>query len=168
MTVDDIIKKAKKVLIWSKTYWDRKELLPGEYNQGEINEAFNNWNWSERELKEAIIAYEDEQKKRRSKTESRKTLYEYKKIIGDKPMLNDKKKFTRLTIESSYGTKQTYEFDSEDVCAEELISAFYALMIGSTYQETSTLELMKQFAEDKLKVLKRDQEDKTDKTVDDE
>ena len=55
-----MIPTSKNVLLWSKKYWDRSHQFgEEEYSQQDINEAFNQWNWAERDLKEAIKSYEE-------------------------------------------------------------------------------------------------------------
>ena len=57
-TIKDLIHKTKETLIWSKKYWDRSHQFGEvEYTVPEINEAFNNWNWAEKDLKEASALF---------------------------------------------------------------------------------------------------------------
>ncbi len=70
------------------------------------------------------------------------------------------KEFTKLTCESSYGIKTTYEMDSEDPDIEDLMQGFYTLLIGATWSEITILEYMRDFANDKLAVLKKNDDDK--------
>lgn len=65
----------------------------------------------------------------------------------------EKQEFTRLTLESSYGSKTIVEFDNEDMDAYELTGAFFTCMVGATFVPVSILEAMRDFAENNLEVL---------------
>ena len=60
--INKIIEKTKDVLQWSKIYWDRTHYFDeeNEYSEQDINEAFNKWNWAERDLKKLIEEYHPE------------------------------------------------------------------------------------------------------------
>lgn len=62
---------------------------------------------------------------------------------------NDKK-FGRLIWEDSNGRRIAYEWDHTMIEMEELLNAFYSIMIGITWQPTTILSNMKEFAEEKL------------------
>ena len=49
-----------------------------------------------------------------------------------------------------------------DAGADEIIEAFYSMMVGLTFPETTVLRAMKEFAEDRLEVLARDNKDEAD------
>lgn len=157
MTIEKIIKLAKDVLIWSKKYWDRSHQFgEEEYTEQDINEAFNKWNWAETDLKNAIIQYEDEQneiRKRNLVPEYKQIKFFNKKQEDSKMNTEREKQFTKMTFESSYGVKQTVELNTEDPEIEDLVDAFYSMMVGATWQERTILETLKQFAESKLKAL---------------
>ena len=74
--------------------------------------------------------------------------------------MDRREQFTRLTLESSYGSKTIVEFDNEDIDVYELVNAFFTCLIGATFQPTSILRTMKEFAEDSLEVLEPDKEEK--------
>ena len=46
--------------------------------------------------------------------------------------------------------------------ADDIIEAFYSMMVGLTFPETTVLRAMKEFAEDKLEVLEPDNKDEAD------
>jgi hypothetical protein len=56
-------------------------------------------------------------------------------------------KFTRLTLEQS-DKKITWEVPYEDATGEDLVQAFYSLMIGMTFLPTTIRQSMKEFVED--------------------
>lgn len=56
-------------------------------------------------------------------------------------------KFTRLTLEQS-DKKITWEVPYEDVTGEDLVQAFYSLMIGMTFLPTTIRQSMQEFVED--------------------
>ena len=51
---------------------------------------------------------------------------------------------TRLTLEN-YENKFSWETPYNDVGAEELINAFYSLMIGATFPEKTIIDVMAEF-----------------------
>ena len=73
--------------------------------------------------------------------------------------MQEKKEFTCFEHENSYGVKTVIEMNTEDPDMEECVNAFYAMMVSATYPETGILKAMKQFAEDKLAVLEKKDED---------
>lgn len=56
-------------------------------------------------------------------------------------------KFTRLTLEQS-DKKITWEVPYEDATGEDLVQAFYSLMIGLTFLPTTIRQSMQEFVED--------------------
>ena len=56
-------------------------------------------------------------------------------------------KFTRLTLEQS-DKKITWEVPYEDATGEDLVQAFYSLMIGMTFLPTTIRQSMQEFVED--------------------
>jgi len=61
--LEKLIKLVKKTLEWSKIYWDRThQLEENVYSQLDINEAFNNWNWAEKDLIDFIKEIEEHEK----------------------------------------------------------------------------------------------------------
>jgi hypothetical protein len=56
-------------------------------------------------------------------------------------------KFTRLTLEQS-DKKITWEVPYEDATGEDLVQAFYSLMIGMTFLPTTVRQSMQEFVED--------------------
>lgn len=158
MLNNDIIKKlihsAKMSLYWSKKHWDMTHGLDAnEYPVPDINKAFNEWNWADRDLKEAISMVEAEMEKEQ-KEKDELFLFDknnVKKTTEEIMCEDDKKEFTRLTHESSYGVKTTIEFDSEDVSAEDYIQAMVTIMTSATFTPTTILRSMYDYAHDALK-----------------
>ena len=136
--LEKITQLAKEVLRWSKTYWDRSHQL-GEatYTEPEINEAFNNWNWAEEDLKDFILEM-DKQK--------------------PKDML-EKKEFTRITHESSYGVKTVLDFDREDLGPDDYMQAIVTIMTSATFTPVTIYKTMYEFAKDALAALCNDKEE---------
>ncbi len=56
-------------------------------------------------------------------------------------------KFTRLTLEQS-DKKITWEVPYEDATGEDLVQAFYALMIGISFLPVTIRQSMREFVED--------------------
>lgn len=77
-------------------------------------------------------------------------------------MYNDEKKFTRLTVENSYGHKITVDWDHEDVDMEDLLNAFYASLIGLTWQPETVLRNMRDFADERLALYDKEKKDEED------
>lgn len=148
----EIVKLARKYILLGKKYWDythpffEEEKVP----QTAINEAFNNWNWAEKELVDKIKEYEDLEAQQKANAD---------KETADKifnTMEEDRKEFTRFTLETSYGDKTIKELDTEDPDIEDCVHAFYTIMIGSTWQARTILEGMRDFAESMLKTIEPD------------
>lgn len=146
----EIVKLARKYIALGKKYWDlthpffEEEKVP----QTCINEAFNNWNWAEKELYDKLKEYEDLESEQKANADKETA----QKIFNT--MEEDRKEFTRFTLETSYGDKTVKEMDTEDPDIEDCIHAFYTIMIGSTWQAKTILEGMRDFAEDMLKTMK--------------
>ena len=68
-------------------------------------------------------------------------------------MYKEKEPFSRLTLESSYGTKQIAEWDHEDISIDDILDAFYGILIGATWHPQTILQAMQEFAEEKLEAL---------------
>ena len=66
---------------------------------------------------------------------------------------------TKLTLESWEKT-HSFEAPYSDMDATELVEAFYGLMVSATFSEVGTLEVMRDFAEEKLACLKPETIDK--------
>ena len=66
---------------------------------------------------------------------------------------------TKLTLES-WGKFHSFETSYSDMDATELVEAFYGLMVSATFSEVGTLEVMRDFAEEKLACLKPETTDK--------
>lgn len=60
---------------------------------------------------------------------------------------------TKLSLES-WGKTHSFETSYSDMDATELVEAFYGLMVSATFSEVGTLEVMRDFAEEKLACLK--------------
>ena len=60
---------------------------------------------------------------------------------------------TKLTLES-WGKIHSFETSYSDMDATELVEAFYSLMVSATFSEIGTLEVMRDFAKEKLAYLK--------------
>lgn len=60
---------------------------------------------------------------------------------------------TKLALES-WGKTHSFETSYSDMDATELVEAFYGLMVSATFSEIGTLEVMRDFAEEKLAYLK--------------
>lgn len=146
----EIVKLARKYIALGKKYWDlthpffEEEKVP----QTSINEAFNKWNWAEKELYDKLKEYEDVESEQKANADKETA----QKIFNT--MEEDRKEFTRFTLETSYGDKTVKEMDTEDPDIEDCIHAFYTIMIGSTWQAKTILEGMRDFAEDMLKTMK--------------
>ena len=149
----EIVKLARKYIVLGKKYWDlthpffEEEKVP----QTLINEAFNKWNWAEKELFDKVKEYEDLESS--LKTEADRDTAQK---IFNTTMEEDRKEFTRFTLETSYGDKTIKEMDTEDPDIEDCVHAFYTLMIGSTWQARTILEGMRDFAESMLKTIEPD------------
>lgn len=150
--IKKIIDAAKQVLIWSKKYWDRSHQFgEQEYTVQDINEAFNKWNWAEKDLKELIIAFEDEQRKQEKHDDNLFIFDKNNKGKTIDEMLEEKKQFTKITCETSYGEKMTLEWDTEDLSPDDYMHAFYTIMVGQTFMPKTILEAMYEYAHDALK-----------------
>ena len=68
-----------------------------------------------------------------------------------------KEENTKLTLES-YGNVYRFEANHCDCDMEELLYAFYGLLIGATWSPTTVLEEMKFFADERLKFIKSKEE----------
>ena len=66
---------------------------------------------------------------------------------------------TKLSLES-WGKTHSFETSYSDMDATELVEAFYGLMVSATFSEVGTLEVMRDFAEEKLACLKPESMDK--------
>ena len=66
---------------------------------------------------------------------------------------------TKLTLES-WGKTHSFGTVYSDMDATELVEAFYGLMVAATFSEVGTLEVMRDFAKDKLACLKPETIDK--------
>ena len=129
-----LIQLVKDCLTWSKKYWDRSHQYgEEEYTQQDINEAFNNWNWAEKDLKDFILKIE----------EANKT----------NDTMDSEKKFTRITHESSYGVKTVLNFDSEDLGPEDYIQAIVTIMVSATFVPVTIYRTMYEYSRDALKAL---------------
>lgn len=160
VNLQDLLHYASMEILWSKEYWIRSHQLgKTEYSEQDINEAFNKWNWATHDLEKAIEKY-NKQLDKEKKEKDKLFLFEpeYKSKTIDEIMKEDKE-FTRLEHENSYGVKTTIFLNTEDPDVDECVNAFYTLMISATYQECTILKAMKQFAEDKLAVLEKQNED---------
>ena len=73
-------------------------------------------------------------------------------------MFNEEKQFTRLTLENSYGHKITVDWDHEDVDIEDLLNAFYASLIELTWLPETVLRNMRDFADERLSLYEKDNE----------
>ena len=128
-----LISLVKDCLTWSKKYWDRSQQFgEEEYTQQDINEAFNNWNWAEKDLKDFI-----------SKIETNKT----------NNTMDSEKKFTRITHESSHGVKTVLDFNTEDLGAEDYIQAMVTIMTSATFTPITIYRVMYECSKDALKAL---------------
>lgn len=63
-------------------------------------------------------------------------------------MCNEKQTI-KLTLEDSNGNKSTMEYSGSDIFAGDVINMFYSAMLGLTYQESTILDAMLDFAADK-------------------
>lgn len=63
-------------------------------------------------------------------------------------MCNEKQTI-KLTLEDSNGNKSTMEYSGSDIFAGDVINMFYSAMLGLTYQESSILDAMLDFAANK-------------------
>ena len=66
---------------------------------------------------------------------------------------------TKLSLES-WGKTHSFETSYSDMDATELVEAFYGLMVSATFSEVGTLEVMRDFAEERLAFLKPESMDK--------
>lgn len=57
--------------------------------------------------------------------------------------------FTRLTMETSYGTKVTIDCDHADISADDAVQMFYTAMVGLTFNENSIAGAMDDFVKNK-------------------
>lgn len=148
-----IVKLSKHYVTTGSRYWNlthpffEEEKVP----EPDINGAFNEWNWAEKELINALISYEEEETKQK-REEDKKAIQQ---IFNNDTDMETKKEFTRFTLETSYGDKTIKELDTEDPQIEDCVHAFFTLMIGSTWQPVTILEEMKRFAESNLAALDR-------------
>ena len=58
----------------------------------------------------------------------------------------------KITFES-YGVKYTWETDHSDLTLDEVLSAFYKLLIAHGFDAEGALEDMKNFAEEELEIM---------------
>lgn len=72
--------------------------------------------------------------------------------------LNENRR-TKLSLES-WGKTHSFETSYSDMDVTELVEAFYGLMVSATFSEIGTLEVMRDFAEEKLACLKPESMDK--------
>lgn len=72
---------------------------------------------------------------------------------------NKEEKYTELTYKSSYGQNISFRYEYEDVDIYEVLDAIYTLLVGATFQEESILEGMRDYANDKLEFLKKEDND---------
>lgn len=63
----------------------------------------------------------------------------------------EEKQTIKLTLEDSYGNKSTIEYSDADIFANDVVNMFYSAMLGLTYQESSILDAMLDFAANKRK-----------------
>lgn len=68
-----------------------------------------------------------------------------------------KDKFTKLTLEQS-DRKITWEVPYEDVSGEDMIQAFYTLMIGATFLPVTIRQSMREFVDEDLNFNSKDDE----------
>lgn len=136
-----LVDLVKENLKWSKAYWDRSHQYSENYtySEQEINEAFNYWNWSERDLKDFIRELQKNEK--------------------PKDMTDKDKEFTRITHESSYGVKTVIDFNSEDVGAEDYIQAMVTIMTSATFTPITIFKTMYEYAKNALDALEHDEEE---------
>ena len=60
---------------------------------------------------------------------------------------------TKLSLEN-WGKIHSFETSHSDMDTTELVEAFYGLMVAATFSEIGTLEVMRDFAEERLAYLK--------------
>lgn len=160
MTTNEIISLAKKTIVLARNYREACKRAPyNKFGEQEMNTALTAWELKEKELSDAIIKFEDEEYAKRNETITHGTIEEElfnNKDINNKQMFDkEKKQFTRLTFENSYGHKITQEWDSEDVDIDDLLQGFYTALIGATWHPCSVLRCMKDFSEDLLSSLEK-------------
>lgn len=63
----------------------------------------------------------------------------------------EEKQTIKLTLEDSYGYKSTIEYSDADIFTSDVVNMFYSAMLGLTYQESSILDAMLDFAANKRK-----------------
>ena len=68
----------------------------------------------------------------------------------------EEKKF-RLTIEDGYGTVASVESSAGEVDVDDACTMFLAAMTGVTFNTKRVLEHMKSFAEEELKMMKKEE-----------
>ena len=61
----------------------------------------------------------------------------------------EEKQTVKLALEDSYGNKSTIEYSDTDIFASDIVNMFYSAMLGLTYQESSILDAMLDFAANK-------------------
>ena len=144
--IEKILSLTKKYVILTR------KLINGPYvpeKELDLQEQISTLDY---ELRQAIITYEDEQRLAQPPHKHTTVADELwnNKDKNNINMYEEKKPFTRLTFENSYGHKQIYELDHEDACLEDMLDGFYALLIGATWSPIGTLEAMRDFAQEKL------------------
>lgn len=61
----------------------------------------------------------------------------------------EEKQTVKLALEDSYGNKSTIEYSDTEIFASNIVNMFYSAMLGLTYQESSILDAMLDFAANK-------------------
>ena len=135
---DKIVNAVDKFLYWDDLKWKMFFNFPNEFNDTEKEDTKIKVSLIKEDLLELIENYHTQK--------SLENAHVFKEMV--KPIDNNKK-FTRLSVESSYGSKISYEFDYEDTSMEELLDAFFTLMIGETWHPKTIIESMAEFAEEK-------------------
>lgn len=61
----------------------------------------------------------------------------------------EEKQTVKLTIEDSFGNKASVERSEPDIFASDMVNMFYCAMLGLTYQESTVLDALIDFAASK-------------------
>ena len=153
---DQIVSLSKKLMAKEQRYWDLTHPFyeDDKVDEGTINQAFNEWNWAVKDLKEKIDEFEEKKRELKAEAdhEDARKIFENNDITPTE-MDEERKQFTRFTLETSYGDKTIKELDTEDPDIEDCVHAFFTIMIGSTWQPITVLKAMKSFAESNLDCL---------------
>ena len=153
--IEKILSLTKKYVILTR------KLINGPYVPGKDLDLQEQISTLDYELRQAIITYEDEQRLAQPLHKHTTVADELwnNKDKNNINMYEEKKPFTRLTFENSYGHKITHEWNSADLSVEDVLDGFYAALIGATWTPQGILHSMRDFAEERLEVLEPEEKE---------